>query len=78
MAGRPLLLSSTDFRTLDTLINRFKSVAAMSRPELTQSVAGRLDLGPFDLWFGSMWSTCHKHSCSDTIFGGLLNVIVIH
>jgi hypothetical protein len=38
--------------------------------------AGR-PLCPFDLWFGPMWSTCHKHSCSDTIFGGVPNVLVI-
>jgi hypothetical protein len=29
------------------------------------------------LWFGPTWSTCHKHSCSDTIFGGIPNVLVI-
>jgi hypothetical protein len=34
-------------------------------------------LSPFDLWFGPTWSTCHKHSCSDTIFGRIPNVLVI-
>jgi hypothetical protein len=38
--------------------------------------AGR-PLCPFNLWFGPIWSTCHKHSCSDTIFRGILNIIVI-
>jgi hypothetical protein len=29
------------------------------------------------LWFGPTWSMCHKHSCSDTIFGGIPNILVI-
>jgi hypothetical protein len=41
MAGQPLLLASADFWTLDTLVDRLKSIAAKSRPEPTQSVAGR-------------------------------------
>jgi hypothetical protein len=76
VAGWPLLLVSTDFQTLDTLVSCLRSVAAKSRPEPTQSVADR-PLGPFDLWFGPMWSMCHKHSRGDTIFGGIPNVLVI-
>jgi hypothetical protein len=34
-------------------------------------------LSPIDLWFGSTWSTYHKHSCSDSIFGRILNVLVV-
>jgi hypothetical protein len=75
-AGRPLLSVSTDFRTLDTLANWLTSVAIKSQPEPTQSVAG-WPLCPFDLWFSPTWSMCHKHSCSDTIFGGIPNVLVI-
>jgi hypothetical protein len=41
VAGRPLLLVSTDFRTLDTLIDHHRSIATKSRPKLTQSLAGR-------------------------------------
>jgi hypothetical protein len=77
VAGRPLLPVFTDFRTLDTLVDRLRSVAAKSRPKLSQSVAGRLALGPFDLWFGPTWSMCHKHSYGDTIFDGIPNVLVI-
>jgi hypothetical protein len=51
MAGRPLLMVSTDFWTLDTLIDHLRIVAAKSWTELTQSVTDR-PLGPFDLWFG--------------------------
>jgi hypothetical protein len=29
------------------------------------------------LWFGPTWSTCHKDSYSDTIFGRILNVLII-
>jgi hypothetical protein len=29
------------------------------------------------LWFGPMWSTFHKKSCSDIIFGRIPNVLVI-
>jgi hypothetical protein len=29
------------------------------------------------LWFGPTWSMCHKHSYSDTIFGGIPNILVI-
>jgi hypothetical protein len=76
VAGRPLLPVSTDFRTLDTLLDRLRSVATKSQPESTQSVVGR-PMIPFDLWFGPTWSMCHKHSCSDTIFGRILSVLVI-
>jgi hypothetical protein len=76
VASQPLLPVSTDFLTLDTLVDHLKSVAAKSWPELTQSVAGR-PLGPFDLWSGPTWSTCHKHFCGDTIFDGIPNVLVI-
>jgi hypothetical protein len=41
VAGWTLLLVSTDFRTLDTLVDHLRSVAAKSRPEPTQSVAGQ-------------------------------------
>jgi hypothetical protein len=41
VAGRPLLLLSTDSRAQDTLVNQRVNVAAKFRPELTQSVAGR-------------------------------------
>jgi hypothetical protein len=68
VAGRPLLLVSTDYWTWDSLVNRLRSVAIKSRPELTQCLAGH-PLGPFDLWFGPTWSTCHTHSYNDTIFG---------
>jgi hypothetical protein len=84
IAGWPLLSVSTDFRTLDTLVDRLRNVPTKSHPEPTQSVAGRLRgwtsrpaLGPFDLWFGPMWSTCYKYSYGDTIFGGTPNVLVI-
>jgi hypothetical protein len=84
VTGQPLLPVSTELRTLDTLVDCLRSVAAKSQPEPTQSVAGRpwgcpigRPMSPFDLWFGSMWSTCHKHSCGDTIFGRILNVLVI-
>jgi hypothetical protein len=30
-----------------------------------------------DLWFGPMWSMCHKDFYSDTIFGRIQNVLVI-
>jgi hypothetical protein len=76
MAGRPLLPLSTDSQAWDTLINRLRSVAVKSQPELTQSEASR-PLCPFDLWFDPMWSTCHKYSCSDTIFGRIPNVLII-
>jgi hypothetical protein len=83
-AGRPLLLVSTNSWAWDTLVNQCMNIATMSQPELTQSVAdrprgwaGHPTLEPFDLWFGPMWSTCHKHFCSDTIFGGIPNVLVI-
>jgi hypothetical protein len=35
MAGRPLLPVSTDFRTLDTLVDYLRSVAGMSWPKST-------------------------------------------
>jgi hypothetical protein len=76
VAGWPLLPVSTDFRTLDTLVDRLRSIVAKSRPELTQSVVDR-PLGPFDLSFGPTWSTYHRYSCGDTIFGGIPNVLVI-
>jgi hypothetical protein len=76
MTGWLLLLVSTDFLTLDTLLDHLRSVAAKSRPEPTQSVAGR-PLGPFDLWFGPTRATCQKYSYGDTIFGGIPNVLVI-
>jgi hypothetical protein len=83
-AGQPLLLIFTDFRTLDTHVDRLISVANKSHTKLTQSVVGRprvgpasRPLGPFDLWFGPMWSTCHKHSCGDTTSGGIPNVLVV-
>jgi hypothetical protein len=41
VAGLPLLPVSTDSWALDTLVNRRVNVAAKSRPEPTQSVAGR-------------------------------------
>jgi hypothetical protein len=41
VAGQLLLPVSTDFRTWDTLVNWLRRVAVMSRPEPTQSVAGR-------------------------------------
>jgi hypothetical protein len=77
LAGRPLLPVSTDFRTWDTLVNRLRSVAIKFWPEPTQSVADRPTLVPFDLCFGPTWSMCHKHSCSDIIFGGILNILII-
>jgi hypothetical protein len=40
VADRPLLLVFIDSRALDTLVNRRVNVAAKSRPELTQRVAG--------------------------------------
>jgi hypothetical protein len=40
VADWQLLLVSTDFWTLDTLVDHLRSVAAKSRPESTQSVAG--------------------------------------
>jgi hypothetical protein len=65
-------------------MNRRVNIAAKSRPEPTESVdnrpwgwASRLALDPFGLWFGPTWSTCHKHFCSDTIFGRIPNVLVI-
>jgi hypothetical protein len=48
MVGQPLLLISTDFRILDTLVDRLRSVATKSQPEPTQSVVGRPALVP--LW----------------------------
>jgi hypothetical protein len=75
-ADRPLLPVSTDSRAQDPLLNQRVNVATKSRPEPTQSVAGR-PLSPLDLWFGPMWSTCHKHLSSDTIFGRIPNVLVI-
>jgi hypothetical protein len=77
MAGRPLLLVSTNFLTLDTLVDCLRSIDAKSRLEPTLGVASRPALGPFDLWFGPTWSTCHKYSCGDTIFGGIPNVLII-
>jgi hypothetical protein len=41
MVGRPLLPICTDFRTLDTLVDHLRSIAAMSQSEPSQSVAGR-------------------------------------
>jgi hypothetical protein len=41
VACRPLLPVSTDFQTWDNLVNRLRSVAVMSWPEPTQSLAGR-------------------------------------
>jgi hypothetical protein len=76
MAGRPPLPVSTDSRAWDTLVNRCVTVATKSRPEPTQSVAG-WPLSPFDLWFGPTWPTCHKHFCSDTMFGRIPNVLGI-
>jgi hypothetical protein len=76
VAGQPLLPVSTDFRTWNTLVNRLRSVAVKSRPEPTQTVAGQ-PLCPFDLWFDPTWSMCHKHSYSDTIFGGIPGILVI-
>jgi hypothetical protein len=59
MAGRPHLPVSTNFRTLDTLVDCPSSVAAKSLLEPTQSVADRpwvgpagRPLSPFDSWFG--------------------------
>jgi hypothetical protein len=76
VAGRPLLPVSTDSWPWDTLVNRRMNIATKSRPDLTQCVAGR-PMSPFDLWFGPTWSTCHKHSCSDTIFRRIPNIVVI-
>jgi hypothetical protein len=76
VASRPLLLVSTDSRAWHTLVNRLRSVAIKSQPEPIQCVASQ-PMCPFDLWFGPIWSTCHKHSCSNTIFGGIPNVLVI-
>jgi hypothetical protein len=50
--------------------------SSLSLNQLKVWPAGR-PLCPFDLWFGSTWSTHHKRSCSDTIFGGIPNVLVI-
>jgi hypothetical protein len=41
VASRPLLQVSTNFQTLDTLVDHLRSVAAKCRPEPTQIVAGR-------------------------------------
>jgi hypothetical protein len=41
MASRPLLPVSTNFWTLDTLVDQLRSVAAKSRLEPTQNVANR-------------------------------------
>jgi hypothetical protein len=76
VACRPLLSISTDFRTWDTLVNWLRSVAIKSQSKLPQSVASQ-HLCPFDLWFDPMWSVCHKHSCRDTIFVGIPNILVI-
>jgi hypothetical protein len=77
VAGWPLLLVFTDSRAWDTLVIRRINIAAKSQPELTHMwLAGR-PLSPFGLWFDPTWSTCHKHSCSDTIFGRIPNVFVI-
>jgi hypothetical protein len=76
MAGRPLLAVSTNSRAWDTLVNRRMNIATKSWPEPTQSVADR-PLSRFDLWFGPTWSMCHKHSCSDAIFGRIPNIVVI-
>jgi hypothetical protein len=42
VASQPLLPVSTDFRTLDTLVDRLRRVAAKYWPKLTQSVAGQV------------------------------------
>jgi hypothetical protein len=76
VAGRPHLPVSTDSRARYTLVNRLRSIVVRSPPEPTQSVNAQ-PLCLFDLWFGPMWSTCHKHSCSDTVFGGIPNVLVV-
>jgi hypothetical protein len=39
VVDRPLLPVSTDYGSLDTLVDRLRSVATKSRSELTQSVA---------------------------------------
>jgi hypothetical protein len=62
VAGRPLLPVSTDFQTLDTLVDRLRSIAAKSPPKQTQSVADRLPLGPLR---------------SLLIFSGIPNVLII-
>jgi hypothetical protein len=46
VASQPLLSVSIDFWILDTLVDRLRSVATKSRPEPTQSVAGR-PVGPW-------------------------------
>jgi hypothetical protein len=74
-AGRPLLPVSTDFRTLDTLVDRLSSVVTKSRPELTQSMAGRPRgwAGPWaPLTFGLA-----PRGMRVTIFGGIPNILVI-
>jgi hypothetical protein len=47
--GWPLLLVSTDSQAWGTLVNLLRSIAVRSRPELTQSVAGRPALVPLSL-----------------------------
>jgi hypothetical protein len=46
VAGRLLLPVSSDFQTLDTLVDHLRRIAAKSRPERTQSVAGQPALVP--------------------------------
>jgi hypothetical protein len=66
MAGRPLLLGSTDFQRWIPLVKQCSSVTIKSRAELTQRLAGRARgwagwLTPRPTWPGvwPTWSTCH-------------------
>jgi hypothetical protein len=59
VADRPLLPVSTDFLTLDTLVDRLRSVATKSQPELTQSVAGR----PASPWDPLTYSLAPRGLC---------------
>jgi hypothetical protein len=58
VAGWPLLPVSTDFRIWDTLVNQLRILTVKSRPEPTQSVAGR----PRG-WAGQPAGSCAHLTC---------------
>jgi hypothetical protein len=57
--------------------SRFEAEPTQSVASQPRGWSGWPTLEPFDLWFGPTWSTCHKRSCSDTIFGRIPNGLVI-
>jgi hypothetical protein len=77
VAGQPLLLVSTDLQTWNTLVNELRCIVIKSQPKPTQSVADQLALVPLLLVVWPHMVSCHRHSYSDTIFGGIPNVLVI-